>query len=53
MLVLSRQTGEKLIIGNDIEVIILEVKGNQVRAGIDAREEVPTVREELLEIDEH
>ena len=52
MLVLTRQTGEKIIIGKDIEVNILEEKGNQVRVGNDAPKEVAIVRQELLEADD-
>lgn len=51
MLVLSRRVGEALIIGDEITVTILDVKGSQVRVGIKAPREVPVVREELLERD--
>jgi len=47
MLVLSRKPGEKLFIGSDISFVVLEVKGNRVRIGIDAPADVPIVREEL------
>lgn len=49
MLVLTRRRGETLIIGQDIEVTILNVKGMQVAIGIKAPAEIDIVREELLE----
>lgn len=49
MLILSRRTGETLNIGDDIEVTILDVKGNQVRLGITAPQEVAVHREEIYE----
>ena len=48
MLVLTRRVGEKLIIGDDVIVTILECKGKQARVGIDAPRSVQIVREELL-----
>ena len=48
MLVLSRKLGEKVFIGSDISLVVVEVKGNRVRIGIEAPAEVPIVREELL-----
>lgn len=47
MLILTRRVGEVLIIYDDIKVHILGVKGNQVRIGIDAPEDVPVHREEI------
>ncbi|MDR1021556.1 MAG: carbon storage regulator CsrA [Synergistaceae bacterium] len=47
MLVLSRKPGEALRIGEDIEVTIVEVKGEMVRLGIDAPRSVPVWRKEL------
>ena len=48
MLVLTRTIGEKLIVNNgEIKVSILEVKGNQVRIGIDAPKSVSVHREEI------
>jgi carbon storage regulator len=41
MLILTRRTGETIHIGNDIEVTVLTVNGNQVRIGINAPEENP------------
>ena len=49
MLILSRRTGETICIGDNIEITVLEVKGNQVRLGITAPKEVPVHREEIAE----
>ena len=49
MLILSRRSGETLMIGDDIEVTILSVKGNQVRIGINAPKDVPVHREEIYD----
>lgn len=47
MLILSRKTGEKLMIGDDVELTILGVKGNQVRVGVNAPKDVSVHREEV------
>lgn len=47
MLVLSRRTEERIIIGQDIEVIILAISGSRVRLGILAPMEIPILRDEL------
>ncbi len=47
MLALSRKENESIIIGNDIEITILEVKGEQVKIGITAPKSVPIYREEV------
>ncbi len=47
MLVLSRKAGQSLIIGNDIVVRLLEIRGQQVRIGVEAPSDVSVVREEL------
>ena len=47
MLALSRKKNEALVINNDIEVTILEIKGEQVKIGISAPKEVPIYRKEL------
>lgn len=53
MLALSRKKNEALIINNNIEIAILEVKGDQVKIGISAPKEVPIYRKEVyLQIQE-
>jgi carbon storage regulator len=47
MLVLSRKPGEKLMIGRDITITLLEANGNRVRLGIEAPADVPILRAEL------
>lgn len=49
MLVLSRRVGESLCIGNDVKVVVLEVKGSQVRIGVAAPKETSVDRQELRE----
>ncbi|MDX1572889.1 MAG: carbon storage regulator CsrA [Methylophaga sp.] len=49
MLILTRRVGESLIIGNDVEVQVLGVKGNQVRIGVDAPKEVTVHRDEIYQ----
>ncbi|MBI2054194.1 MAG: carbon storage regulator [Candidatus Staskawiczbacteria bacterium] len=49
MLILSRKIGEKIIIRDDIEIIILSLRGREVKVGINAPKEVPVRREELEE----
>ena len=46
MLILTRRVGESLIIGDDIEINVLGIKGNQVRIGIDAPEDISVHRTE-------
>jgi len=47
MLALSRKKNEALVINNNIEITILEVKGDQVKIGISAPKEVPVYRKEV------
>ena len=47
MLVLSRKPGEKTHIGSDITITVLEIRGNQIRIGIEAPEEITVLRAEL------
>lgn len=47
MLVLTRRPGESIVIGNDIVVTIVEIKGGQVRVGVKAPREIQVHREEI------
>ena len=47
MLVLSRKPGEKVYIGNNITITVVEIKGNRIRIGIEAPGNVPVLRAEL------
>jgi carbon storage regulator len=47
MLILTRRVGESLIIGDDIVINILGVKGNQIRIGVNAPKEISVHREEI------
>lgn len=49
MLILTRRVGETLCIGDAIKVVVLGVKGNQVRVGVTAPPDVPVHREEVFE----
>ncbi len=48
MLVLSRRVGESIVIGDDVVVTVLEVRGDVVRVGVDAPRHVQVRRQELL-----
>lgn len=47
MLILTRRVGELIVVGDNVEVKILGVKGNQVRLGINAPKEISVHREEI------
>jgi carbon storage regulator len=49
MLILTRRVGETVMIGDEVTVTVLGVKGNQVRVGINAPKTVPVHREEIFE----
>lgn len=49
MLILTRKVGETLVIGDDVTVTVLGVKGNQVRIGVDAPRDVTVHREEIAQ----
>ncbi|MDA8866005.1 carbon storage regulator CsrA [Porticoccaceae bacterium] len=49
MLILTRRVGETLVIGDDVNVTVLGVRGNQVRLGVDAPKEVAVHREEIYQ----
>ena len=49
MLILTRRVGESVVIGNEVTVTVLGVKGNQVRIGVNAPRDVTVHREEIFE----
>lgn len=48
MLILTRRVGEKIMIGDDVVVTVLGVRGNQVRLGVDADKSISIHREEIF-----
>lgn len=53
MLILTRRVGESLIIGDEINVTVLSIRGNQVRIGVNAPKNVTVHREEIYERIKH
>ena len=49
MLVLSRKKNESIVINNDITVIVVEIRGDKVRLGVEAPKEVPVHRREVYD----
>ena len=49
MLILTRRVGETLVIGDDVTVTVLGVRGNQVRVGVNAPKDVAVHREEIYQ----
>ncbi|HBI60097.1 MAG TPA: carbon storage regulator [Lachnospiraceae bacterium] len=49
MLALARKINQSIMIGNDIEVTLLEIKGDQIKIGINAPKDVPIYRKEIFD----
>ncbi len=49
MLILTRRSGEKITIGDDVKITVIQINSNQVRIGIDAPKSIPVHREEIKE----
>ena len=49
MLILSRKTNEKIMIGDDISISIIEIRGDQVRIGVEAPKKVKVFRQEVFD----
>ena len=49
MLILTRKIGESLIIGDDVEITVLSVRGNQAKLGVNAPKEIAVHRQEIYE----
>lgn len=49
MLVLSRKKNESIVINNDITIVVVEIRGDKVRLGVEAPKEVPVHRKEVFD----
>ena len=49
MLVLSRKKNESIVINNDITIVVVEIRGDKVRLGVEAPKEIPVHRREVYE----
>lgn len=49
MLILSRKLNEKIVIGNEVEICIIEIKGDQVKLGVNAPKNVKVFRKEVFD----
>lgn len=49
MLALARKVNQSIVIGNDVEITILEIKGDQIKIGINAPKSVPIYRKEIYD----
>ncbi len=49
MLVLSRKKNESIVINNEITIVVVEIRGDKVRLGVEAPKEVPVHRQEVFE----
>lgn len=49
MLVLSRKKNESIVINNDITIVVVEIRGDKVRLGVEAPKEVPVHRQEVYD----
>ncbi|MDR1095136.1 MAG: carbon storage regulator CsrA [Spirochaetaceae bacterium] len=50
MLILSRKTNEKIMIGDDIAITVIDIRGDQVRIGVDAPKQVKVYRQEVFDL---
>ena len=50
MLVLSRKKNESIVINNDITIVVVDIRGDKVRLGVDAPKEVPVHRQEVFDL---
>jgi carbon storage regulator len=50
MLILSRKTNEKIMIGDDISVTVIEIRGDQIRIGVDAPKQIKVYRQEVFDL---